>query len=320
MKLKRTWNNIRDKINRINIFITHDIWLLDKDEFGKAKAKAVKYLKVAIITAKDFGNERLGWQAASMSYYNAMAFIPAIAVIFAVTSGFGLTEMLRELIYQNFSNPDMVQKILGYADNIIASSRQGIYGIISFLFFVWLVIWLMLCVERAFNTIWKVEKSRVAWKRIATYFGILILSPFIIIIFLTMIPSILSSFSEIDISIPFFSSVSKLMSWVIFYAVATLLFSLMFKVIPNAKVKYSEAFKAAMLTGLAFTVVQYLYLETQILVSRLNGVYGAFAALPLFMVWLNIGWFIILIGCELTYAFQNVDSYSINKIKFKKKR
>ena len=57
--------------------------------------------------------------------------------------------------------------------------------------------------------------------------------------------------------------------------------------------------------------MQYIYLETQVLVTRLNGIYGAFAAVPLFMIWINIGWFIILIGGELSYAFQHVDSYNI---------
>jgi len=93
--------------------------------------------------------------------------------------------------------------------------------------------------------------------------------------------------------------------------VAILTFSAMYKFIPNAKVDYSNALRAAVLSGAAFTVVQYLYLETQVFVTRLNAIYGAFAAVPLFMVWINMGWFIILIGAELSYAFQHVDNYNI---------
>ena len=61
----------------------------------------------------------------------------------------------------------------------------------------------------------------------------------------------------------------------------------------------------------AFTAVQCMYLETQVFVTRLNGVYGTFAAIPLFMIWLNISWNIILMGAELSYAFQNVDTYNL---------
>lgn len=107
------------------------------------------------------------------------------------------------------------------------------------------------------------------------------------------------------------SAFKTLLTWVLFAAVAILTFSAMYKFIPNAKVDYSNALRAAVLSGAAFTVVQYLYLETQVFVTRLNAIYGAFAAVPLFMVWINMGWFIILIGAELSYAFQHVDNYNI---------
>ena len=85
------------------------------------------------------------------------------------------------------------------------------------------------------------------------------------------------------------------------------------KFIPNADVSYSNALRAALFSGIAFTIVQYMYLETQVFVTRLNGIFGAFAAVPLFMVWINIGWYIILMGAELSYAFQHVDDYNIDE-------
>ena len=108
-----------------------------------------------------------------------------------------------------------------------------------------------------------------------------------------------------------FSVFKTILSWVLFAVIATFTFSAMYKFIPNSPVDYGSALRAAMYSGVAFTIMQYLYLETQVFVTRLNGIYGAFAAVPLFMIWINIGWFIILIGAELSYAFQHVDSYNI---------
>ena len=85
----------------------------------------------------------------------------------------------------------------------------------------------------------------------------------------------------------------------------------MYKFIPNFKVRYSHALRAAAISAIAFTLLQYLYLETQVFVTRLNMVYGAVAAIPLFMFWMNFGWFIILFGAELSYAFQNVNNYNL---------
>ena len=81
--------------------------------------------------------------------------------------------------------------------------------------------------------------------------------------------------------------------------------------LPIYPVKYKFALKAAILSGVAFTILQYLYLETQVFVTRLNAIYGAVAAIPLFMFWLNFGWFIILFGSELSYAFEHIDDYNI---------
>ena len=108
-----------------------------------------------------------------------------------------------------------------------------------------------------------------------------------------------------------FTVFKTILGWVLFGAVATLTFSAMYKFIPNADVDYSNALRAAIFSGIAFTIMQYVYLETQVMVTRLNGIFGAFAAVPLFMIWINVGWFIILIGGELSYAFQHVDNYNI---------
>ena len=117
---------------------------------------------------------------------------------------------------------------------------------------------------------------------------------------------------SIGLDIKSMESFSSFLGWVIFYIVATFTFSAMYKFIPNARVMYSNALRSASIAAFAFTVLQYLYLGTQVFVTRLNMVYGAVAAIPLFMFWMNFGWFIILFGAELSYAYQNVDNYNID--------
>lgn len=290
-------------------FLTEDIWNVDNSMIGTYKAKLFKHIKVVLITIKNFKKQNIGWQAVALSFFSTMSFVPIVALIFMVTNGFGLGEYLKALIYQNFTNEEILNMVMNFADNIIKTANEGPYGAISFLFFVWLVIWLMLCVEKCFNRIWKVEKSRIIWKRALSYLGIIIIVPFILILFLSMALTITDGINTIGLSIPYFDSVSHLLIWAIFYIFATLLFWFMYCVIPNAKVKLVPALKAALVSALAFTIIQYLYLETQVFVSRMNAVYGVFAAIPLFMVWVNFGWFVILIGSEIAYAFQNLDYY-----------
>ena len=299
--------------SKLKNFLRDDIWELEMEELSKARARFVKYMKVLIITIKTFSGEKIGFQAVALSFFSTMSVVPFIAIMFAVTGGFGLADKLETVLYGYFKNSEhTIDFILGAADNIINTSLGGGMGLVSGLLFVWIVIWMMLSVERVFNNVWKVRKSRNIFKRISYIIAMLIIAPFVMMVFFS--GNILYShiFESIGLDPETFGILKTLISWVLFAVVATFTFSAMYKFIPNAEVKYGNALRAAIPAAIAFTVVNYLYLETQVFVTRLNAIYGVFAAVPLFMVWINVGWYIILIGSELSYAFQNVDNYNID--------
>lgn len=305
--------SIRYHKERIRNFLSDEIWQTDIEELSKAKARFVKYAKVLIITIKTFSAEKIGFQAVALSFFGTMAVVPFLAVAFVVTDGFGLAEILKNLLYTNFSgHQEIIDTLLVFANNIINTAQSSTMGMISALVFVWLVIWMMICVERVFNNVWRVRKSRNFWKRLGFYLAILFISPFIMMLFFSGSIMYANVFKNVGLDFAAVQWISSLLTWGIFYAIATLTFSAMYKFIPNYKVRYSHALRAALISGFAFTILQYLYLETQIFVTRLNTVYGAVAAIPLFMFWMNFGWFIILFGAELSYAFQNVDKYNID--------
>ena len=299
--------------SKLKNFLRDDIWELEMEELSKAKARFIKYMKVLIITIKTFSAEKIGFQAVALSFFSTMSVIPFIAIMFAVTGGFGLAHKLETILYGYFKNSEQtIDFILGAAENIINTSLGGGMGLVSGLLFLWIVIWMMLSVERVFNNVWKVRKSRNIFKRISYIIAMLIIAPFVMMVFFS--GNILYShiFESIGLDPETFGILKTLISWVLFAVVATFTFSAMYKFIPNAEVKYGNALRAAIPAAIAFTVVNYLYLETQVFVTRLNAIYGVFAAVPLFMVWINVGWYIILIGSELSYAFQNVDNYNID--------
>ncbi len=306
--LKDLAEEIREFYRWLVKFITEDIWKLNIDDFGKAKRRAIKYLKVALITIKKSGNDKLGLYAVSLSFFAAMSVVPFMAVALAVTGGVGFEKKLQELLLENFSgSQEVINWVLQFANNIIESGQKDVFGVISFLFFVWIVIWMILNIEKSFNEIWNVERGRSIAKRFLYYFGILITAPFIIIIFLSVYSVFTNQINNIGFALRHMESIGFVLQWLLFYATILFTFTVMYKYIPNVKVHFSAAFNAAIIAAAAFVVMQYLYMETQILVSRINAVYGAFAAVPLFLIWMNVSWVIILIGAEVSHAFQYVD-------------
>ena len=305
---------IANRTLKLKNFLRDDIWELELEELSKARARFIKYMKVLIITIKTFSTEKIGFQAVALSFFSTMSVIPFIAIMFAVTGGLGLAHRLETFLYGYFKNSEQtLDFIVGAADNIINTSLGGGMGLVSGLLFVWIVIWMMLSVERVFNNVWKVRKSRNIFKRISYIIAMLIIAPFVMMIFFS--GNILYShlLESIGLDPETFGIFKTLISWTLFAVAATFTFSAMYKFIPNAVVKYGNALRAAIPAAIAFTVVNYMYLETQVFVTRLNAIYGVFAAVPLFMVWINVGWYLILIGSELSYAFQNVDNYNIDE-------
>lgn len=303
---------IKVRTYRLKRFFKDDIWALDMEELSKAKARFVKYMKVMMITIKTFSSEKIGFQAVALSFFSTMSVVPFVAIVFAITGGFGLADKLKEFLYDYFDNSQQtIDTVLGFAQNIIDKAQSSAVGLVSALIFVWIVIWMMMNVERVFNNVWKVQKSRNIFRRLTVIISMLIVSPFIVMVFFGGSFVYSHALEYLGLDVETFSAFKTMLTWTLFGIIATMTFSVMYKYIPNSPVDYPNALRAAAFSGVAFTLMQYLYLETQVFVTRLNGIYGAFAAVPLFMIWINIGWFIILIGAELSYAFQHVDNYNI---------
>lgn len=301
---------IKHKTHKIKRFVKEDIWAMEMEELSRAKSRIIRYVKVLIITVKTYSQQRIGARATALSYLSMMAVVPFLAIVFGVTGGLGLDEMLKEFMYANLDSQS-INTVMGYANNIIDTAQSGWMGFFSALFFIWIIFRLMMNVEASFNNVWKVKQNRSIVRRFSFYIAILLLAPFVIFMMFGGSFMYANAIEYMGLNVEEMTFVKNLISWIIFVLMATLVFSVMYKFIPNYKVNYSAAFKAALIAAIAFGAVQFFNIETQILVTRFYGVYGTFAAVPLFMIWLNLSWNIILIGAEVSYAFQHVDSYNI---------
>ena len=292
---------------------TDRIWKLDTRASSRPYRRLVRFIKLVRITVDTFAQNRMGFQCVSLSYFITLSLVPFLALMFALTGGLGLSDRFLELLYQVYpGHPEFINLAMEKANNIIDSAKGGGIGLVSALMFLWAILWMMFQVERVFNNVWGIRKiPRKIYKRFGFYFLVLFLSPFIILIFGTGI-AYYSNFTRlVGLDLSDLRFLPKLMGYAAFYVVLSLTLSVMFKFIPAAKVGYRHALKSALITGVIFILFQYIYLNTQVFMGRLNRVYGVVAAIPLFLIWLNFSWQIIIYGAELTYSFQNVDKYNI---------
>lgn len=292
---------------------TDKLWTLDTSDCTRAYRRLVRFVKLCRITVATFMENKMGFQCVALSYFVTLAIIPFVAFLFAVTGGLGLSDMLSDALYQFLPNyPELIAKAMEKANNILNGARGGGVGLVSALIFLWAVLWMMFQVERVFNNVWGISKiPRKIYKRFGFYFLVLLLSPFLVIVFGTGIAYYTNITYLVGFDLSDITFLPKFLGYVGFYIICVLTLSVMYKFIPATHVHYRFALKSSLLTAVVFSLFQYLYLETQVFVGRLNTAYGLIAAVPLFLIWLNFGWQIIIYGAELTYGYQNVDKYNI---------
>ena len=299
---------IRDLIHILVKFLTKDLWALDFSELSAARKQAIKSLQAIIFTARDFGRQRVGREAIALSWFTTLAFVPMIAVILFISNGFGFDQYLYDTLTASFpTSTQLVQVIIDYAKNMIKATENGAFGWISFLSFVWTVVWLMINIEIAFNRIWRVRVPRKLWRRLAAYLAIMFVTPFVLILLFSGWAWYARFIGLLQGRLGAFDFITTNMFWLAFYGVVVLALSVMYKFIPHAKVRYGSALKAALIVGVVFVAIQLFYMGTQVMVIRLGAVYGALAFIPLFMVWLNLCWQTILFGAELSRGYTLVD-------------
>ena len=198
-------------------------------------------------------------------------------------------------------------------DNSLEEAKGGgIFAGVGILLLLYTILLLFNEIENIFNQIWQVRKGRSIGRKVTDYTAMVLLMPLFFILvnalnFLSYPQN--QTLKIIYILYPF---IPRLLD-IVPYIVIILLFTALYKFLPNTKVKFSNALIAGILTGVAFQVFQLLFLSGQLWITRYNAIYGTFAAIPLMLLFIQFSWFLTLIGAEISYAAQNVRKFSFEK-------
>ncbi|MBQ9475235.1 MAG: YihY/virulence factor BrkB family protein [Bacteroidales bacterium] len=279
---------------------------VDAEGMSGWKRSLAWFIKMIDTTVDTFAEHRMGFQCVALAYFVTLAIIPLSALIFYVTDGLGVYDSIEPLLYKIVpNNPDIIKVILDKAKVIIDTAKSGPVGLVSALTFLWTILWLMFQTERVFNNIWGIRKiPRPLVQRFGSYFLILLGIPMIVILFASGFAFLSNATTLVGFDFIKARSFIKLLAWLALVIFAIVVLSVMYWRIPATKVRYKNTLIAAAVAGVIFVLFQYLYLQTQIFVIRLNTVYGAIAAIPLFLIWLNYSWQIIMYGAQFSCCLQ----------------
>ncbi len=297
-------------IKKILQYIFYDIWFKKEYEYRSSKVRwFVRQLKVLLFTAQGIGEHSILLRSAALTFYTLMSIVPMAALVFGIAKGFGLEARFNAYLYTEFPQYSVViDQVIDFADNLLERTKGGILASVGLLTLFWTIIKVFGNVEDSFNKIWEVRKSRSLTRKFSDYLSVVIVTPILWVLSGTIGFQLQNHLLHITSGwfVEFlFGFVSLVILW--------LMFTFLYRVMPNTKVKFQSAFLAGIIAGTFFQLFQIIYVNIQSGLSNYNAIYGSFAALPLLMIWLQISWQIVLFGAELSFAYQNIDKFEYEK-------
>lgn len=242
-------------------------------------------------------------KASALSFYTLMSIVPVLAVAFGIAKGFGfddaLEKQIMELLYQQ---KEFAEKLIRFAKATLEQAHGSLIAGSGVVLLLWSAMGLLGNFERALNTIWKVKTLRPFGKRITDYLPVLILTPIFIVSTSSLTFLVVTKVVQFSVDTGFYQEVKPFI-YTFYYGLliclSWLLFSFLYIYIPNRKVPWGPSIFAALFAALFFQATQWGYINLQIYLTSYNAIYGSFAAIPLFLLWLQISWVIVLTGAEL---------------------
>ncbi|NGX54252.1 MAG: hypothetical protein K1000chlam4_00977 [Chlamydiae bacterium] len=294
-------------------FFSRDIWRYRLDKFPKLKACWIRCLRIFILIIQGFTKRQIQQGASALTYYTLLALVPMVALILAVARGFLFEKALESWVLERFSERrEIISKIIEFADASLQQTTGGVLATIGVVILFWSAIKILRNTEMVMNRIWEVKWHRSLARQFSDYLALILICPVVVVATSAVTIYLSARFSALDQQAGLFKDIGPILLPILNLVplvLTSLLFTFVYIFMPNTRVKLRPALYAGVLTAIAYQMAQWLYLYFQIGMTKYNAIYGTFAALPLFLIWVHLSWVIVLLGSKVAFAFQNVDAY-----------
>ncbi len=301
------------KAREIKEFVSEGIWSVDETSLRPALRIPLREVRRLAITVECFVHNNLQSYAAALTYSCLLAAVPVLSIVFAIARGFGFGSIIEARIKENISaDNDLTESVFGFIDHYLEHTHSGVFLGVGLILLLYTVVMLTSNIETAFNTIWHVRSPRDLPRQILNYAAIFLLFPLLIVVTSGFSISMLTFVDQLRE----YELISNTMRFAIKYTpalLACLCFVALYKFMPNTQVKWRAVIVPGFVAGCLFLVLQYFYIHYQLMLSSYNAIYGSFAALPLFMLWLQLSWYVCLAGAQMSYAYQHDGDYLFAK-------
>ncbi len=300
-------------ISRLLEFIRTDIWRIRLKELSKKKSFGIRLLRIILLATRGLSEGKIHLRASALTLYSLLAIVPVFAMAFGIAKGFGFEKTLQKNLLEKFhGQEEVVTRVIDFANSLLEATKGGLIAGIGLVVLIWAVLRVLRDVENAFNDTWGIEEERSFGRKFSDYLTIILICPILLVMsgsVTLFINAQVVAITERVALLGYFSQFIFFLLRFLPYCVIWGLFTFVYILVPNTKVNFRSGLIAGVIAGSIYQIVQWGYVYFQVGVAKYNAIYGGFAALPLFLMWLQMSWIIVLIGAEISFAHQNVDTY-----------
>ncbi|HAL45962.1 MAG: ribonuclease BN [Planctomycetes bacterium GWF2_42_9] len=293
-------------------FLKIDLWRMRERDLPPKKSIIIRFVRIIVLAFRGFNENNCLFRASALTFYTLLSIVPIIALMFAIAKGFGLQEHLVSQLNKIQGQEAAVAKIIEFSNAMLESTNGGLIAGVGVAFLFWTIIRVLSHIENSFNEIWGIVQPRTFARKFGDYLSMMLVCPILLVFAGSLTVIVNTQIQNLMTKIPLLQNLG-LAFWlplkVLPYVTGWVLLTFIFALMPNTKVKFSSAIIAGVVAGTLFQFVQWVYFNFQIGVTKANAVYGSFAAIPLFLIWLQTSWLIVLFGAEVSFAHQNVETY-----------
>ncbi len=298
--------NFENMLKKIKHFFQTEVWSNDLTGKSKRRSWIIRQIRIYIYAFKGFFEDRVAVRASSLTYFTMLSIIPIFAMAFGIAQGFGFEDKMKDFLESSFQGQDQIIKwITDLVSQALNNTKAGLVAGIGFIILFWSVIQVLNNIELSFNDIWQVKKARSPMRKFTDYLAMIIIAAFAIPISGSFTVKLQATAEDIELLKPIIQLFMKFVPFISIW----LMFTLIYVVMPNTKVKFKYALIAGIFAGTLSMLVQWAFIEFQIGVTRFNILYGSIAVIFLLLVLLQITWLIVLMGAEISFAYQNIENY-----------
>jgi len=303
---------MRAFVEKLIRFFTRDIWQSDLYTLTGIRGFIKRLLRIAELVIRGFRDDNLTVQASALTFTTLVSLVPLLAIALSLLRGLGAGDAFIANIHDNIDEmPTEFQAFVLQMLDIVNRTNFWALGWVSVVILFVSVIQVLSSVEASFNQVWGVKKSRAMWRRFVNYISVVVVVPVLILVAFAINASLSSQ--AVIAQLGEAAGIYQMLLRILPFIATTIAIFFLLAFVPNTSIRLRPALVSAVITAIMWIVWQKIYVLSQVGMSRSNAIYGTFASIPIFLLWLYVSWVIILLGAELCFALQNHVTYDLER-------